>query len=302
MTDEEEIERIRKTLSETKGMDVKERFRRCISNAGDRFKEKVMSEMIKQMMDDEEDRASLMGDVDSLLENFFYNGSTLAKSGFMKQVKVHSEEDYKRLYPRFIAFLFRNRIFDSNDNLVETITLDKAMTARMGRLVEEIAAMQGCDSSDIEWEGARKNSIAYKVGSKVIKLGKERLAEDVPDHPCIVKPMYFKKVVANAEEGQEEYLEAQEYLEPLDKTASKENDRIVLDLFSKLRKSGIIWVDARPDNVGKTKDGVYLILERDAIYREEYFRAHRDEIGKKITLGNYERFEKLRLDQLDARN
>ena len=72
MTDEEEIERIRKTLSETKGMDVKERFRRCISNAGDRFKEKVMSEMIKQMMDDEEDRASLMGDTSGRPEFRFH--------------------------------------------------------------------------------------------------------------------------------------------------------------------------------------------------------------------------------------
>jgi hypothetical protein len=300
MTDEEESERIRKTLGQTKGKDIKERFHACVMDASYRFKGKVMPEMIKQMMEDEEDREYLLGNVNHVLEDFFYNGSTLANSGFMKRVKEYSEEEYKKLYPRFIEFLFRNKIFDGNDNLLETITLDGAMTSRMGKLVEEISQMQGCDSSDIEWAGAGKYSIAYKVGSKVIKLARERLAEDIPDHPCVLKPMYDKKVMANEEKGQEEYLEVEDYLEPLEKTNFKENERIVLDLFTKLRKSGYCWIDARADNVGKTKDGVHLILDRDAIYKEQYFREHKDEIGKKITLGNYERFEQLRLDELGA--
>ena len=46
MTDEEEIKRIRGILKETKGMDVKERFRACVVDAGYKFKGKVMPEMM----------------------------------------------------------------------------------------------------------------------------------------------------------------------------------------------------------------------------------------------------------------
>ena len=299
MTDVE-VEKIRKTLAETKGMDIKERYRPCVMNAEYKYKGEVMSEVLKQMMADDEDRSYIFSNMDHVLNDFFYNGYTLVNSGFMKMVKAHSEEKYKKLYPKFVEFMYRNRIYDAFDNLVETITIDEAMTNKMGRLIEEIAGMQGLDSSDVEWAGSGKYSVAYRVGAKVIKLSRDKLSENVPDHPCIVKPMYDKKVVANSKQGKDEFLEVSDYLEPLDKMKFKENEGIVLDLFTKLRSSGLIWVDARPDNVGKTKDGIYQILDRDAIYTEEYFREHKDEIGKKVTLGNYERYEKLRLAELDS--
>lgn len=297
---EVEVERIRQTLTETRGKDIKERFKPCVTNAEYKYKSDVMPEMIRQMMEDEEDRSYIFENMDHVLEDFFYNGSTLVRSGFMKRMYEYSPEEYKKYYPRFIEFMFRNKIFDSNDNLVETITLDEEMTDKMGRLLEEIAAMQGLHSSDVEWAGSGKYSIAYKIGEKVIKLGRERLSDTVPDHPCVVKPMYDKKVVVDAKKGTEEHLEVEDYLRPLEKYAFKENDGIVLDLFTKLRKAGWVWVDSRPDNVGKTKSGMCVILDRDAIYPEDYFEEHKAEIGKKLSLGNFERFEKLRLAEKDG--
>ena len=258
-----------------------------------------MSILMEEMMKTDE-KKWIYENIDYLFEKFFYNATSLSSSNLMKYIKQDSEEEYKKLYPKFIEFMFRYEPYTKKEKDRKIIKLDKNTTMVMGKIIEKIAQKEHLETCDLKWIGSGKYSNVYKLGNIVIKLGEQRLSNNVPKHKNILSPYILEKIKVNDKD--KEYLEITKYVEPLKEENFKENKQIVYNIFKNLRQDKIVWIDARAENVGKTDDGKYVILDADAIYSEEYFEKNKKEIQNKVDLGNYEMFEEMRLNELNKEN
>lgn len=106
---------------------------------------------------------------------------------------------------------------------------------------------------DIEYLREGVTSKVYKIGSLVLKVGFSRYVHEIPNSDKILYPLLRRKInVLNL------------YLEISDLTDTKNiTDDDVYKVFKELMDDGIVWIDARKDNLGKLlKDsnsyGIYI--------------------------------------------
>ena len=105
--------------------------------------------------------------------------------------------------------------------------------------------------NEIEKIGHGRSNEVYKIGNKVLKLGKAkmRLTLKFPNNPYIIQPL-LRKILTFG--NNEIIVEVAEYV-PTYKPTDKEKE----DLYMKLRELGIVWID--PNNANFSK------LEKDNI-------------------------------------
>ena len=98
---------------------------------------------------------------------------------------------------------------------------------------------------DIKRIGIGRSSRVYKIGNKVLKIGraKMRLTLNYPNNPYIIKPLMRKIIKFGLDEV---IFEVQEYV-PSYKPTKEEKEKLYLNL----RKLGIIWIDPNSTNFSK---------------------------------------------------
>lgn len=119
-------------------------------------------------------------------------------------------------------------------------------------------------------------SDVYKIGSKILKLSYQKIQPSVPKSKYNIESITGEIKV----DGFSVVFDIMDYLEPLCeiKMSQKTRKDIVYKIYKAYRKEGKIWVDPKPENVGRLlKDNkinlnsvLYLKEEGDILKKGEY--------------------------------
>lgn len=151
-----------------------------------------------------------------------------------------------------------NTIFSHNEYLSNNPTV----LDRIKDLISKIAEQENIRLSDIEDAGNGQYSDCMKIGTTILKFGKNRILEDLPAHKRILQP----KLRINIPQNYNEQIE-QGTLKPDDLIAIECQDEVdtkwdenmpdnqknefLYSIYKDLRNSGFIWTDIKPENVGR---------------------------------------------------
>lgn len=155
-------------------------------------------------------------------------------TGLLKKLKSTNKEELKKVHPNIVRKLTGKKGNNLDNNLVQALTM----------IFEEIAQNEMADVSDIEYIGKGDHSNVYKLGNKVIKLGERRLTNKIPYHRRILQPLLRRKI-----KNKDLYIEISEYVES-DISITDEDAYLI---YKELRNDGIIWLDAKRENLGRLK-------------------------------------------------
>ena len=129
-------------------------------------------------------------------------------------------------------------------------------------IVDEVAQNENVDISKLEYIGKGSLTEVYKLGNKVIKFGKNRLTDKIPYHRRILQPLVRRRVYNSFKDI---YIEIAEYI----KTDNEITDEDAYAIYKELRKDGIIWFDAKRENLGRLeKDNIAHFNEQIYVKNE----------------------------------
>ena len=235
-------------------------------------------------------------------------------TGLLKKLKSTNKEELKKVHPNIVRKLTGKKGNNLDNNLVQALTM----------IFEEIAQNEMADVSDVEYIGKGDHSNVYKLGNKVIKLGERRLTNKIPYHRRILQPLLRRKI-----KNKDLYIEISEYVES-DISITDEDAYLI---YKELRNDGIIWLDAKRENLGRLRKnniihfkeplyvekesigyiketikeeeplnkGDMVIIDTDYLFIEKDF--HEDEIDSNINLDFYKanelRYQKEKNEELE---
>lgn len=235
-------------------------------------------------------------------------------TGLLKKLKSTNKEELKKVHPNIVRKLTGKKGNNLDNNLVQALTM----------IFEEIAQNEMADVSDVEYIGRGNYSNVYKLGNKVIKLGVRRLTNKIPYHKRILQPLLRRKI-----RNKDLYIEISEYVE----RDTSITDEDAYSIYKELRDDGIIWLDAKKENVGRLRKnniihfkeplyvekksigyiketlkeeeplnkGDLVIIDTDYLFIEKDF--HEDEIDSNINLDFYKanelRYQKEKNEELE---
>lgn len=182
-----------------------------------------------------------VGEIKTISDNMeniinFSNLDVLVENGILKKLKNSNSKKFEELKDLIIAKMIRAR----------SETLDSKILLGISEIVDEIANNEKVDLSDLEYVGKGSIAYVYRLGNKVIKFGNTRITEKIPYHKRILQPLIRRKIQTKPKDI---YIEITEYLEKDDKIT----DIDAYNIYKELRNDGIIWVDAKRENLGRLK-------------------------------------------------
>ena len=155
-------------------------------------------------------------------------------TGLLQKLKLTNKEELKKVHPNIVRKLTGKNRNNLDNNMMQALTM----------IFEEIAQNEMVDVSDVEYIGKGDHSNVYKLGNKVIKLGGRRLTNKIPCHRRILQPLLRRKI-----KNRDLYIEISEYVES-DISITDEDAYLI---YKELRDDGIIWLDAKMENLGRLK-------------------------------------------------
>lgn len=133
--------------------------------------------------------------------------------------------------------------------------LDSNTLLGLTKVVDEVAQNENIDISELEYIGKGTFTDVYKLGNKVIKFGKNRLTDKIPYHRRILQSLVRRRVYRGFRDL---YVEIAEYIKPDDEIT----DEDAYLIYKELRDDGIIWLDAKRENLGRLeKDNIVYFNE-----------------------------------------
>ena len=126
--------------------------------------------------------------------------------------------------------------------------LDSKTVNALTLIFEEIAENENTDLSNIQFLKSGFFSQAYKLGNKVIKIGRPNFNHNIPYHKRLLQPLIRREIVPESL-----YIEIAEYLKPGKPITEKD----VYSVYKSLRDDGILWLDPSIENIAR--------LEKDNI-------------------------------------
>lgn len=170
----------------------------------------------------------------------FANINTLTTQGLLKKLKQLNDKKFSEIHPSIVCKMTG----------IKPKFLDSTTLLGLTMIVDEVAQNENVDISDLEYKGKGTFSEVYKLGNKVIKFGKNRLTNQIPYHKRILQPLIRRRVLRGFGDL---YIEISEYIQP-DNTITDEDAYLI---YKELREDGIIWLDAKRENLGRLeKDNV----------------------------------------------
>lgn len=171
-------------------------------------------------------------------------------TGLLKKLKSTNKEELKKVHPNIVRKLTGKKGNNLDNNLVQALTM----------IFEEIAQNEMADVSDVEYIGKGDHSNVYKLGNKVIKLGERRLTNKIPYNRRILQPLLRRKI-----KNKDLYIEISEYVES-DISITDEDAYLI---YKELRNDGIIWLDAKRENLGRLKKDNVIHLKEPLYVKKE---------------------------------
>lgn len=106
--------------------------------------------------------------------------------------------------------------------------------------------------TDIEFIGEGAYSTVYRIGNKIIKFGDEILKYQIPNHRRFLQPIARANYTLE-DKSVMAYFEVTSYVDTFFSEEEKDDEKLY-QIYKELRNSGIVWIDAKWDNVGKLLD------------------------------------------------
>lgn len=136
-------------------------------------------------------------------------------------------EGFQREYYEIAKVLEREKVFDMTKIILSELLLN-----------------QNLNYSDIDFFQSGEYSEVYSIGSKVLKIGKEREKFIIDNNKRFLKPVLRTEITSNGE-----VIGCIEITEKVDTTNITQIDAQFI--YNELRDSGYIWADCRPNNLGR---------------------------------------------------
>lgn len=159
---------------------------------------------------------------------------SLIKSNLLKKLKQLASDKFEKIHSLIV----------SNMTKVNHKFIDSTILFGLTTIVDEIANNENVDISDIEYITTGAFTDVYKLGNTVIKFGKNRLTDKIPYHKRILQPLIRRKVSSGINDL---YIEISEYVQ----TDNSITDDDAYLIYKELRNDGIIWIDAKRENLGR---------------------------------------------------
>ncbi len=156
-------------------------------------------------------------------------------TNFIAVLKELSDlENYETLKEKY-----KNNIFASflkmNVNEFENFAYKEVFI----QIIKEVLEISGAKLENIEELEGGATSKPYIVGSLVLKIGENRYSHKIPNHNRILKPLLRRSFDGI-------YIEVTDLVDTNNIT-----DDDVYMVFKEMMDSGIVWVDARKENLGR---------------------------------------------------
>lgn len=195
------------------------------------------------------------------LSNIVY----LTDLGLLQKLKLINEKELNKVHPNIVRKLTGKKEKFLDDNTVQALTM----------IFEEIAQNEMVDVSDVEYIGSGDYSNVYKLGNKVIKLGVSRLTNKIPYHRRILQPLLRRKI-----KNKDLYIEIAEYIE----RDTSITDEVAYSIYKELRDDGIIWLDAKKENIGRLKKNNIIHFKEPLYVKKESVGYIEETIKEEETL------------------
>ncbi len=154
---------------------------------------------------------------------------------------LQSKVDMERLKE-----VLNSRSKDVAEELSGGIVEGKGRVEILEKFIHELCQNEKCDLSDISFLGSGTFSKAYQIGNKVLKLGMDHHKFSIPrNNRRFLQPIVRSEQILNGDRAS--YIEITELCD-MTKPASGED---VYKVYKELRDQGIIWGDAKPNNLGR---------------------------------------------------
>ena len=120
-------------------------------------------------------------------------------------------------------------------------------TDTLVQIIDSLLDEQGKKFTDIRKEGSGFYSTVFSIGDKILKIGEPRATFSIPNHPRILQPLDRENFVDN--NGRP--IACVEITEKVGKVNILNfNINTLYAIYKELREDGILWADARLQNVG----------------------------------------------------
>ena len=141
----------------------------------------------------------------------------------------------------------------------------------LDRVLREVLDESNKSYTDIEYLDEGSYAVAYRIGNRVLKLGDEFSKYRLPNHRRLLQPiaranytLKDKRVMA--------FFEVTSYVDTHFEEEEKDEKRLY-EIYKELRDDGIIWLDAKWNNVGK------LLGENKTIWRGKEVKIAPNSVG-----------------------
>lgn len=225
-------------LRMTKEMSFKKRFKYIYEMyEGCRLKYYTLDEYVEDLIANNE-REYICENMQQLID--LENIQSLIKLGILEKLRQLDPDKFKEMHSA-IVYKMTN---------MQSQSLDAITLYGLTEIVNEIAQNENVDISNIEHIGSGTMTNVYKLGNKVIKFGKKRMTNKIPYHKRILQPLLRRSILSG---DKDLYIEISEYLLP-DNSITDEDAYLI---YKELRDDGIIWLDAKKENLGRLqKDNI----------------------------------------------
>lgn len=144
-----------------------------------------------------------------------------------------------------------NHLFKEKEG---TLTIDAVDKKMISKIIEELCESQDVGIKDLEFAGGGCYSQNIKIGDYVLKLGRERITNEIRNHRRIIKPIIRQQTNRTGKENVPNlFVEVQNAVDTkwYEGMSEKEVDECLYQIYKELMDENVVWTDIKPENVGR---------------------------------------------------
>lgn len=199
---------------------------------------------------------------DKILESYDGKNKIQLAKNILKNPSEYIEKNFDKIIMKITEL--------SRDNKQQSKLLDS-----IELIIKEIAEFEKVGIQDIEYIGSGASSSAIQIGNKVLKTSWYKQGYEIQYHPRLLESTLRHK--SNSIGDDEFFIEL---LEKVDVKDITEDD--VQKVYNELRDDGILWYDAKKDNLGKLLKSNKIHFYKDYEITDEQRGIKQGNISKKV--------------------
>jgi len=187
------------------------------------------------------DKSLIKDNFEEILKKFYY---LFDLKELVKEDKelVNRLNNYINQNPENLIYEMLIKGFDLDLNIIK----NEKIFDTVKTIIYELLESQNLKYSDINYIGNGAYNYVFEIGSKVLKIGKKREMFVMENNKRFLKPILRTQIDSILDE---KILGCIEITEKVNTDGIDEIDAYII--YEELRNNGYIWVDCKPNNIGK---------------------------------------------------